>query len=154
MHPMNASIDRRRFRALVRAIAVAGGLAMSALASMPGPVHAIERGRMYLAQDQRRDTWQRMTPEQREQWRNARTPGERARSGQPPAADPRGQVTADERQAMRQRFLEQQGRPPMPQDTASRRQLSPEERQQLRQQIEQARDQYRRGNGGNRGPGK
>ena len=104
-----------------------------------------------------------MTPAQREQWRNARSPGERQRSAPPfqpsqpdPRPDMRGQVTPDERQAMRQRFREQQqGRAPnLPESSYSRRQLSPEERQQLRQQIQQARDQYQRGNGGNRGANK
>jgi hypothetical protein len=64
-------------------------------------------------------------------------------------------MTPDEREAMRQRFLErQQGRQRNEQQVAPR-QLSPEERHRLREQIEQARrDQYRRGNGGNKGAGK
>ena len=84
----------------------------------------------------------RMTPEQRQELR--------------------GQIPPDERQAMRQRFMERQqtrtsdlsaATPGQTKVPPPRRQLSPEERQRLREQIEQARrDVYRRGDGGNRGP--
>lgn len=78
--------------------------------------------------------WQQLSPEQRQNLR--------------------GQITPDEREAMRKRFQERQqsGRPPNGEQNVTPRQLSPEERRQLREQVEQARrDVYRRGDGGNRG---
>jgi hypothetical protein len=109
-----------------------------------------QRALQGLSPEQRRETWQQLSPEQRELMMRRMTPEQRQNL--------RGQMTPDERQAMRQRFLERQqgnrppgtdGRVPQP------RQLSPEERQRLREQIEQARrDQYRRGNDGNKGANK
>jgi len=154
---MNHSSTAGPFSA-VRAV-VAGVVATLVLALSVGAAHA-QPGGSQLTPEQRREAWQRMTPAQREQWRNSRPPGERQRSAPPSQSDSRpdmrGQVSPDERQEMRQRFREQQqGRSPnLPEGSYSRRQLSPEERQQLRQQIQQAREQYQRGNGGNRGGNK
>lgn len=154
---MTQSITGRRFSAF-HAVAAAV-MTTLVLALGVSAAHA-QPGGSQLTPEQRREVWQRMTPAQREQWRDGRPPGERQRSAPPFQSDSRpdmrGQVSPDERQAMRQRFREQQqGRSPnLPEGSYSRRQLSPEERQQLRRQVEQARDQYQRGNGGKRGPGK
>ena len=90
-----------------------------------------------MTSEQRRDLWNQMSPEQREQWRNARISGEQQRGGvDQPRTDA---VTSRPRSVkpMRQRFYERQQGSQMPgaeRSAPQRRQLSPEERQ-LRQQI-------------------
>ncbi len=127
-------------------------------------------GRALLSPEQRREMWQRMTPEQREAFRNARTPEERARAwqGLPPRdmwqqltpeqrelmmrrvpPDERRQLwekmSPEEREAMRQRFLQQrEGRQGGP---AERPRLTPEERQRLRDQIRESQGDWRGGPG-------
>ncbi|HVE90014.1 MAG TPA: hypothetical protein VNA44_09970 [Burkholderiaceae bacterium] len=155
---MNRSIARRSlippfqpFRALgATAIVAASLLASLPSQAQPGP-----------SPEQRRQVWERMTPEQRREMGPQMSPEQRemARRRMTPEPDMRGQIPPDERQAMRQRFIERQqnNRPPIYDQNVPppRRQLSPEERQRLREQVEQAqRDVYRRGDGGNRGPNK
>ncbi|MEP6607884.1 MAG: hypothetical protein ABJA83_04325 [Burkholderiaceae bacterium] len=156
MRTMDRSMTRtplsRAFRPLVAAM-------LFALTLLGSPVDGAERSRP-LTPEQRRDLWERMTPQQREQWRNARVPEQRDPMKQRLSPEQREQIrsqtTPDERQALRQRLLERQqnrGAPNGPENAQSRR-LTPEERQRLREQIEQAREMYRRGNPGNRGPNK
>ena len=164
-----------RFCALRTALRACACVALVALA---GPVAAQGAGvdpgqRLRLTPEQRRDMWERMSPEQREAWRNARSQDERQRAWQgfspeqrrdmwerlspeqremmlrrlPPEQrqDMWRKMTPDERHAMRQRFTEP--RPPEPGAGPPPRpmhQMSPEERQRLREQIRDAqRDLYR-----------
>jgi hypothetical protein len=118
-------------------------IACIALATLAGPASAAEAGvdpgqRLRLTPEQRRDMWERMSPEQREAWRNARSQQERQRAWQgfspeqrrdmwerlspeqremmlrrlPPEQrqDMWRNMTPEQRHAMRQRFIEQ--RPP------------------------------------------
>lgn len=153
-------------------------LACAALLVLAGGADAAGMGvdpgqRLRLTPEQRRDMWERMSPEQREAWRNARSTEDRQRAWQNFSPDQRRDMwerlspeqremmlrrlppeqrqdmwrhmTPDQRQAMRQRFLEQ--RPVEPGGGPPPRplhQMSPEERQRLREQIREAqRDVYR-----------
>ena len=184
MHIMNRSSDLRSLPCVVRAF----GAAAFALAGFcaTAPVHAVERKAMPTGPEQRRDGGERierMTPEQRQQWRNARPQEDRVRSMQgfgPPARDMRGngpppapaeamrprvvpdpqqdmrnQVAPGERQAMRQRFFERQQNNRNPGDV----QNPPPPRQLSPAERQQLREQIQqareryRGNGPKRGPG-
>jgi hypothetical protein len=124
--------------------------------------------------------WERMSPEQRDAWRNARSNDERRRAWEGFSPEQRREMwdrlspeqremmlrrlppdqrqdmwrnmTPEQRQSMRQRFIEQ--RPPGPGAEPPPRpmhQMSPEERQRLREQIREAqRDLYRGPEKGNR----
>lgn len=139
---MNRSTDLRWLSRVVRAFGAAT-LALSVFLAI-APAHAVGRGAMPANPDQRRDMGERMTPEQRQQWRNARMQEERQRStqgfGQPPRdmrgavqspgpgeairprpmqeqqQDMRNQMTPEERQAVRQRFFERQRNNRLPND--------------------------------------
>ena len=126
---------RLGFAALTRAIACAvlvalAGPALAASGTEPGQ-------RLRLTPDQRRDMWERLSPEQREMMLR-RLPPEQRR-------DMWRSLSPEERQAMRHRFTEQ--RPPEPGSGPPPRpmhHMSPEERQRLREQIREAqRDVYR-----------
>jgi hypothetical protein len=167
---------RRLFRAAIRAFACAAVLAASANA------FALEPGqRLRLTPEQRRDMWERMTPEQREAWRNARSMDDRQRAWQglspqqrqdmwqqmspeqrelmlrrlPPEQRQEAwrNMSPEQRQAMRERFINQ--RPPEGGRPARpRHHMSPEERERLRDQIREAdRDVYR-GARDRKGPGR
>ena len=147
---------RRFFALFTRAFGIVVLMGGLTCAWPVAPASAAEKARR-MTPEQRRDLWNQMSPEQRQQWRNARISGEQQRGGvnQPP--DGRGHISPEERQAMRQRFYERQQDSQMPgaeRTAPQRRQLSPEERQQLRQQIEAQRNIYRRADGGNKGANK
>ena len=114
--------------ACVALLAFAGGADAAGMGVDPGQ-------RLRLSPEQRRDMWERMSPEQREAWRNARSSEDRQRAWQNFSPDQRRDMwerlspeqremmlrrlppeqrqdmwrnmTPDQRQAMRQRFLEQ-----------------------------------------------
>lgn len=118
-------------------------IACIALLALAGPAAAANAGvdpgqRLRLTPEQRRDMWERMSPEQREAWRNARSQQERQRAWQDFSPEQRRDMwerlspeqremmlrrltpeqrqdmwrgmTPEQRHALRQRFLEQ--RPP------------------------------------------
>jgi hypothetical protein len=171
---------RRPFPAAIRAFA---GLVLAATTALAWPADGSNGDpgqRLRLSPEQRREMWQRMTPEQRDAWRNAQSPEDRRRAWQGFTPDQRRdmwqqmspeqrelmlrrlppdqrrdqwqRMTPDQREAMRHRFTEDRQRNMGPQQGPSPgRQLSPEERQRLREQIEQAqRDVYRGQNKGAR----
>lgn len=153
------------------------GLACALLVALAAPAVAASVAdpgqRLRLTPEQRREMWERMTPEQREAWRGARSQDERQRAWEGLSPDQRrdmwqrlspeqrelmlrrlppeqrrdmwGKMSPEERQAMRNRFTEQ--RPSGPGAGPPPRpmhQMSPEERQRLREQIREAqRDVYR-----------
>ena len=154
-------------RAIACTLAVAlAGPALAAAGADPGQ-------RLRLTPEQRRDLWERMSPEQREAWRNARSQDERERAWQGFSPDQRRDMwdrlspeqrelmlrrlppeqrrdmwrnmSPEERQAMRHRFTEQQpSEPGVGPPARPMRHMSPEERQRLREQIREAeRDVYR-----------
>jgi len=162
---------RHRLPALTRVLACALTVALAGPALAASGVDPGQRLR--LSPEQRRDMWERMSPEQREAWRAARSQHERERAWEglspeqrrgmwerlspeqrelmlrrlPPEQrrDMWRNMSPDERDAMRHRFTEQ--RPPEPGAGPPPRpmhQMSPEERQRLREQIREAqRDVYR-----------
>ena len=153
---MTRSSLRRFLAPLSRAFGIVVLMGGFVCAYPVAPASAAEKARR-MTPEQRRDLWNQMSPEQREQWRNARNSGEQPRAGVNQSPDGRGHISPEERQAMRQRFYERQQGSQMPgaeRSAPQRRQLSPEERQQLRQQIEAQRNIYRRADGGNRGANK
>lgn len=129
--------------------------------------------RLRLTPEQRRDMWERMSPEQREAWRNARSQDERERAWRGFSPDQRRDMwerlspeqremmlrrlppeqrrdmwrnmSPEERHAMRHRFTEQHpSGPGAGPPPRPMHQMSPEERQRLRDQIREAqRDVYR-----------
>jgi hypothetical protein len=151
--------------------------ACALMVALAGPALAssgVDPGqRLRLTPEQRSDMWERMSPEQREAWRNARSQDERARAWQGFSPDQRRDMwerlspeqremmlrrlppeqrrdmwrnmSPEERHSMRHRFTEQRPSEPGAGPPARpMRQMSPEERQRLREQIREAeRDVYR-----------
>jgi Spy/CpxP family protein refolding chaperone len=136
------------------------------LLAVAGPAQAQSQNpdaerRLGLTPEQRQEMMQRLTPEQRDTFRNARTPEERQRAFQGLSPEQRElmvrrlplderrqaweRLTPAERDAMRQRFIEQRGqRAP---GAVPGHSLTPEERQRLRDQIRDARrDVYKNPN--------
>ena len=172
---MNPLRSRRGFRTAIRAFALVAAFAAGAGALAAGP----DPGqRLRLSPEQRREMWQRMSPQQREAWRNARSHEERQRAWQGFSPDQRREMSEqlspeqremmlrrltpdqrremwrnmspEEREAMRQRFVDQrpQGDGAEPRP---RHAMSPEERQRLREQIREAqKDVYRGADKGER----
>ena len=164
---MNRSPDLPWLPRGVRAFGAAA-LALSVFLAI-APAHAVGRGAMPTNPDQRKDMGERMTPEQRQQWRNPRMHEERQRStqgfGQPPRdmrgtaqapaaneamrprplqeqrQDMRNQMTPDERQALRQRFFEQQRNNRLPNDMQRPDTQSPPPRQLSPAERQQLREQ-------------
>jgi hypothetical protein len=162
---------RHGLTALTRAIACAVTFALAGPAIAASGVDPGQRLR--LTPEQRREMWDRMSPEQREAWRNARSQDERQRAWQGFSPDQRRDMwerlspeqremmlrrlppeqrrdmwrdmSPDERHAMRHRFTEQrQLEPGNGSPPRPMHQMSPEERQRLRDQIREAqRDVYR-----------
>jgi Mg/Co/Ni transporter MgtE len=161
-----------RIGAALRAVACIASLALAGGAAAASP--GLDAGqRLRLTPEQRRDMWERMSPEQRDAWRGARSQDERQRAWEGLSPDQRRDMwerlspeqremmlrrlppeqrrdmwrsmSPDERHAMRHRFTEQ--RPSDPgagPPPRSMHQMSPEERQRLREQIREAqRDVYR-----------
>lgn len=161
MLSMNRLSRHRRFPPFFRAF---GAALLLAVVTFAGPADAAPKGLRQMTPEQRRDAWERMTPQQRQQWRDSRLDQRQppAAPGAPPPmpdhrSDARGHISPDERQAMRQRFHERQqtNRMSQPdQNMPQRRQLSPEERQQLREQVQQARRNIYRGADSNPGANK
>jgi hypothetical protein len=165
--------------------ALTRGLACTLMVALAAPALAASGAdpgqRLRLTPEQRREMWERMSPEQREAWRGARSLDERQRAWEGLSPDQRrdmwqrlspeqrelmlrrlppeqrrdmwGKMSPEERQAMRNRFTEQ--RPSEPGTGPPPRpmhQMSPEERQRLREQIREAqRDLYREREKGQQG---
>lgn len=156
-------IPRNLLRALSAAIlCLQAGLA-SAQADGSDPA------RLKLSPEQRQQMWQRMTPEQREAFRAARTPEERQRAWQELKPEQRREMwqslspeqrelmmrrvpneerrqmwqkmTPEEREAMRQRFL--QHREQRAAEGGGPMRLTPEERQRLRDQVREAQGNWK-----------
>jgi cell division protein FtsN len=162
---------RRILPALSRVLA---GALLAALAGSALAAAGVDPGqRLRLTPEQRRDMWERMSPEQRDAWRAARSQDERQRAWEGLSPDQRRDMwerlspeqrelmlrrlppeqrrdmwrnmSPEERQAMRHRFTEQQpSEPGVGPPGRPMRHMSPEERQRLREQIREAeRDVYR-----------
>jgi hypothetical protein len=172
---MGQSYLRHLLSALPRVIASAIMVALAGSTLAAGGVDPSQRLR--LTPEQRRDMWERMSPEQREAWRGARSQDERQRAWEGLSPDQRRDMwerlspeqremmlrrlppeqrrdmwrnmSPDERHAMRHRFTEQRPLDPGagPPPPRPMHQMSPEERQRLREQIREAQREVYRGKG-------
>jgi hypothetical protein len=160
-----------------RPVRLARGLVCAALAVLAAAASAapgVEPGRrLRLSPEQQREMWERMSPEQREAWRNARSPGESRRAWEGFSPDQRREVwdrlspeqremmlrrlppeqrrdmwrdmSPEQRDAMRHRYIEPRAvEPGAGPPPRPMHHLSPDERQRLRDQIREAQRDFDR----------